>query len=124
MGLGLGVGKTKIRCYRTYEVGGSGCSGHPIFIFFIKEHWICAMTRNLAESNISILLAKNLPIDSDLRQRSHPLMILLHSLWAKSNNRTRGQFECYLTWFCFSFDFVGSRARCGCCSIACWKGWL
>ena len=50
---------------------------------------------------------------------SHPLMIVLHCLWAKSNNRTRGQFECEVTWFCFCFDFDCSHARCGCCSIIC-----
>ena len=41
---------------------------------------------------------------------------------AKSNNRTRGQFECDMTWFYFCFDFVRSHARCGCCSIVCWRG--
>ena len=44
-------------------------------------------------------------------------MIPLHLLWAKSNNRTRGQFECDVTFF--FFDFVHSHAQCGCCSIAC-----
>ena len=74
------------------------------------------MTRHHAESNISILLTRNLTINSGVKQRSHPLMILTHCLWAKSN-RTRGQFECDVTWFCFCFDFVRSHARCGCCSI-------
>ena len=46
----------------------------------------------------------------------------LHCLLAKSNNRTRGQFECYVIWFCFSFDFVRSYAQCDCCSIVFWKG--
>ena len=46
-------------------------------------------------------------------------MIELHCLWAKSNNRTRGQFECHVTWFCFCFDFDCSHAQCGCCSIIC-----
>ena len=32
--------------------GVSECSGHPIFIFFIKENWICAMTRHHGEPNI------------------------------------------------------------------------
>ena len=47
-------------------------------------------------------------------------MIPLHCLWAKSN-RTRGQFECYVTLFLFSFcfDFVHSHRRCDCCSIVC-----
>ena len=38
--------------------------------------------------------------------------IPLHCLLAKSNNRTRGQFECEAAWFCFHFDFVRSHARC------------
>ena len=45
----------------------------------------------------NILLARNIPFDSDIRQCSHPLMIPLHCLWAKSNNRTRGQLECNVT---------------------------
>ena len=92
-------------------VGGWGfnkCSGSPTFTFFIKEIWICAMTRHHAEPNINILLTKTLPFDFDGRQRSHTLMISLHCLWAKSNNTTRGQFECDVTWFCFCFDFVRS----------------
>ena len=44
-------------------------------------------------------------------------MIPLHCLWAESNNRTCGQFECDVTWFYFCFEFVCSHARCGCCSI-------
>ena len=100
------------------DVGGwrvSECSRRPIFIFFIKENWICAMTRHYAEPNINILLTRNLPFDSYLRKWSHSL----HCLWAKSNNRMRGQFEYDVTWFCFCFDFVRSHARCGCCSIVC-----
>ena len=54
-----------------------------------------------------------------VRQWSHPLIIPLHCLQAKSNNRARGQFECEVTWFCFCFDFVCSIAPCGCCSIVC-----
>ena len=84
------------------------------FCFFIKENWIWAMTRHHANN---ILLTRNLPFDSDVRQWSHPLMILLHCLWAKSNYRTRGQFECDM--FCFCFDFVHSHSRWGCCSIVC-----
>ena len=30
--------------------------------FFIKENWICFITRHHAESNINISLARNLPI--------------------------------------------------------------
>ena len=38
-------------------------SGRPIFTFFIKENWICAMTRHHAELNIIILLTRNVPFD-------------------------------------------------------------
>ena len=89
--------------------GVSECSGRPIFIFyFIKENWICAMTRHHAAPNINILLTRSLPFESDVRQWSHLLMIPLNFLWAKWNNTTRGQ-----------FDFVRLYARCGCCSIVC-----
>ena len=50
------------------DVGFSKCSGRPIFIYFIKENWVCAMTRHYAESNINILLTRNLSIDSEVRQ--------------------------------------------------------
>ena len=40
-------------------------------------------------------------------------MIPLHCLWAKSNNKTRDQFECDVSWFRFCFDFVRSHAGCG-----------
>ena len=70
----------------------------PIFIFFIKENWILAMTRHHAKK---ILLTRNLHFDSNVRQWSHPLMIVLHYLWAKSNYRTCGQFECRVTLFLF-----------------------
>ena len=101
------------------DVGGWGvseCSGRPIFIFFIKENWIFAMTRHDAEPNINILLTKNLPCDYGVRKWSHLLMIQMHCLWAKSNKRTRDQFEYD---FCFCFYFVRSYARRGCCSIVC-----
>ena len=49
-------------------------------------------------------------------------MIPLHCLWAKSNNRTRGQFECGMTWFCFCFDVVRFYAQCDCYSIVCGRG--
>ena len=97
-------------------MGGSEWSGRPIS-FFMKENWICAMTRHQAESKINILLTKNLPIDSGVRQWNNPLMIPLHCLWDKSNNRTRRQFDFDVTWICFCFNFVCSYARCGFCSI-------
>ena len=93
------------------EWGVSECSGRPIFNFFIRENWICAMTRHHAVSNINILLIRNHPIDFGVRQCSHPLMISLHCLCAKSNNRTRGLFECDVTWFCFCFDSFTCTVR-------------
>ena len=77
------------------------------------------MTRHHAEPNINILLTRNLPSDSGIRQWSHPLMIPLYCLWAKSNSRTCGKFECDVTFFCFCFDFVCSNVRCVCSSIVC-----
>ena len=41
----------------------------------------------------------------------------MHCLRAKANNRTRGQFECNVTWFYFCFNLVCSYARCSCCSM-------
>ena len=81
--------------------------------FFTKENWICAMTRHKAEPNINILLTRNLPFDSFWRQTVKPSFndISLHCLWYKSNNKTRGQFECEVTWLCFCFDFARSHAR-------------
>ena len=48
--------------------GVSECSGCPIFVFFIKENWIFAMTRHYAEPDINILSTRNLPFDSGVRQ--------------------------------------------------------
>ena len=50
--------------------GVSDSSRCPIFIFFIKENWICALIRHHVNN---ILLARNLPFDSDVRQWRHPL---------------------------------------------------
>ena len=49
------------------EVGVTECSGR-LFVFFIKESWIRAMTRYHAELNINIILTRNLPFDPDVRQ--------------------------------------------------------
>ena len=68
------------------------------------------MARHHAEPIIKILSTRNVPFDSDVRQGSHPFMIPLHCLWTKSNNRTRGQFECGVNCFCSCFDFVPSYA--------------
>ena len=54
--------KVKMRCFQTKK------GGDPIFIFFIKENWICTVTRHHAEPNTNILLTRNLPVDSHVRQ--------------------------------------------------------
>ena len=77
--------------------GVSDYSGRPI--------WICPMTRHHAEPNVSILLTRNLHFGSDVKRWSHPLMLPLHCLWAKSNNRNRRQLEFDVTWFCLCFVF-------------------
>ena len=59
------------------------------------------MTRHHA-NNIYIL-ARNLPFGSEVRQQSHPLMIPLHCLWGKLNNRMCGHFEYDVDLFIFIF---------------------
>ena len=98
-------------------VGGSKCSLRPIFIYFIKENWICAINRHYATN---IWLARNLPFDPDIRQWSHPLMIPLHCLRDKSSYRGSCKFEYDVALvLLFLFDFVHSHARRCCCSIVC-----
>ena len=86
--------------FRSFVWGSvvSDCSGRLVFIFFVRENWILAMTRHHA---YNILLTRNLHFDSDVRQWSHTLMILLNCLWVKSNYGTRGQFEYDTTLFLF-----------------------
>ena len=45
-------------------VGGSECSGRPIFIPFITENMICAMMTHHDQPSIKILLTRNLLFDS------------------------------------------------------------
>ena len=106
-----GVGyKAKARCYRRLGLGLA--SVLDVQSFFIKDNRIFALTRRVKHWQEIFLLT----LESEC---IHPSMIPLHCLWPKSNSRTRGQFECDVTWFCFCFDFVHSHARCGCCSIIC-----
>ena len=54
-----------------WDVGGGGLGSAldvQSLVFFIKENWICAMTRHHVEPNINILLKKNLPFDSAVSQ--------------------------------------------------------
>ena len=103
-GVGWGGGGQQGKNEMLLDVGMWGvseCSERPIYIFYIKENWILTMTRHHA---YNILLTRNLHFDSDVRQWSHTLMILLNCLWVKSNYGTRGQFEydttLFLFWFC------------------------
>ena len=91
-----GRGKGKNEMLSDVGVWGvSVCSRLPTF-FFIKKNWIYTMTRHHANN---VLLARNLPFDSDGRRWNNPLIIPLHCLLAKSNNRTSGQFEYDATLF-------------------------
>ena len=63
---GEGWGKAKMRSYWTKGVRGEVASN--LNVFFVKENWIHATTRHYAESNIDILLTRNIPFDSQVRQ--------------------------------------------------------
>ena len=65
MGAGGEVERQKSDVTGRRGMGVSKCSGRSIFIFFIKENWIWAMARDHANH---ILLTRNLPFDSDVRQ--------------------------------------------------------
>ena len=95
--------------------GGSEFFGRPILIFYIKKNWIALWPDMLSRILIYywqeiLLLTLGKPWEPNW-QWSHSLMIPLHCLSTKSNNKTRGQFECGMTWFCLCFDFIGSHAR-------------
>ena len=55
--------KAEIEMLSDQEVGGGGgirkCFGRQVFIFFVKENWICDMTRHHAEPNINIFDEKS-----------------------------------------------------------------
>ena len=50
--------------------------------FFINVNWIYAITRHHAQPNFNVLLTRNVFVDSDVRQSSHPSMIPLYCLGA------------------------------------------
>ena len=98
-----------------FNKGGGGrfhLCGRPNLIFLLTKIGFAPWP----DINV-ILLTINLPFDSDVRQGSHPFMIQLHYLWAKSNNKTRSQWN--VTWIGFVFvltSFVQMHGG-GCCSI-------
>ena len=63
--------RQKMRCYQTYEGRKGGIAsvldGQSLF-FFTKENWIRAITRHHTEPNLNMLLMRNLPFDSGVRQ--------------------------------------------------------
>ena len=84
-----------------------------LYIVFIKENWICFMTRHLAEPDINIIDKK-----SSFwlwHQTGKPYFNDTIVCWL--NRTTEHVVSLNVMWL--SFDFVRSRARCGCCFINC-----
>ena len=83
-----------------------------LYFFIFKDNYIWVMTRYHVNN---ILLTRDLHFVfvSDSRQWSHPLMIPMHCLWAKSNLSLRSQFKCaaYSIWMWS--DFVAVRLKLG-----------
>ena len=79
-------------------------SGRSIFIFFLKKKIIL------------ILLARNLPFDSDVVK-----LLSLHCFWTKSKNEWSVWMwrDFIIIFVLFLFDFVYSQCTVGCCSIVC-----
>ena len=72
-----GLAKTKMSCYRSMcgRCGDSKCSGRPIFIFFYKKKLDLRHDQTSCCVKHNILLTRNLPTDSGVRQWSHSLLI-------------------------------------------------
>ena len=54
--------KAEIEMLSDQEVGVGGvrkCCGRKVFIFFVKENWICDMTRHHAERSINMFDKKS-----------------------------------------------------------------
>ena len=67
-------------CYRIYGAGDVTSVLDIHLHFFSKEIWNCIVTGHHAQSNINILLTRNLSISSGVRHGSHPLTIPLHHI--------------------------------------------
>ena len=131
-----------MRCYRTKKVGLASVLEVQSLFFLLKKigyapwpniilsqtltHLFPILPFQVVERecignklfNILLTGIFLLTLESDSEEWSYRLMAPL-TLWAKWSNRTYGQFECDMTWFCF--DFVCSYAWCGCCCIVCWR---
>ena len=66
-GVGVGV-KAKISFIGCRGRGLASVVDVQSLFFFIKENWICAVTRYHVEPNINILSKRNLLFDSEVRQ--------------------------------------------------------
>ena len=70
------------------------------FLFFLLKKIEFAPWPDITlRQTLITLLTKNLPFDCDVRQWRHPLMISLHCLWAKLNNRMWCDLVLILFWF-------------------------
>ena len=97
-------------------MGGSECSGSPMFIFLLKK------TGFASHHDLASCWAKQYIIDKKssfltLTSDSETILWLCNRIVC-GLNWTRGQFKCDTTWFCFCFDFVRSHARRDCSYIA------
>ena len=105
------------------EVWGRGvreCFRCPILIFFIKKNWIWAMTKHHAQSNINILLTRNL-LHFTLTLDSEAILYSYHCIVCGINRTMDRVVSFNVTWLSFVFVLIlfVHNTRCGCCSIAC-----
>ena len=87
------------------KIGFALWSDIMLIIYYWQEIFLLTLTFSFDSDSESF---------SDVTHWSHLLMIALHYLWTKSNNRTRDHFECDVTFFGLFVWF-----RCRCCSIVC-----
>ena len=101
-------------------VGVSKCFGGPIFISLLKKIRFTPWPETMLSQTLmrycwQDFFLLNLTSDSETIFNDNTALFE-----TKSKNRTRGQFECDVTYsFLFLLDFVHSHARCGCCFIFC-----
>ena len=88
--------------------GVKECSGRQILTFLLKKIEFAPWPDIKLSQRLIYYWQEIFVFDSDVRQRSHTLMIPLHCLWAKSNNRTRG---CDVTLFLFWFRSCTCKER-------------
>ena len=90
------------------EWGVKECSGRQILTFLLKKIEFAPWPDIKLSQRLIYYWQEIFLFDSDVRQRSHTLMIPLHYLWAKSNNRTCG---CDVTLFLFRFRSCTCKER-------------